>query len=367
MNLFYKMAVDRASSRYLSGWCFHRLHPDRPVELECCLAGKVLTTTTANLFREDLRELNVHPSGRCGFEMVLEQQCYPAGSFLTIRAKGAATALQRIPTDSFDHSRGRNNLLREKFRRLWPAARKGKPILFMHIPKTAGTSFNTFAIAAFPNGQSISHIELINKARYPEFQTKYLYISGHLPIGALKESFRLEGVDLYTIIREPYAQLHSHLKWLIRTAGDQHDNYFRNDNPAILELGASLASIDFQHPQAIESFIAQMGDLEAAFLDNMQLRYFLDTAPRRTATSDLAQATNNCRFFRKIGLTEQYSNFTAGFAQAHSLTRRGKPFQLNRSRSEPLFDTQSPEIRQALKPLVSLDLQLYEHISNLTD
>ncbi len=362
MNFFYKMAIDRASSRYLSGWCFHRLHSNRPVELECCFEENVLATATANLFREDLRELNVHPSGRCGFEMVLLQQCYPAGSFLTIRVKGSATALQHIPTDSFDPSR--RNLLRENLHKLWPAAQKGKPILFMHIPKTAGTSFNTFAIAAFPDGQSISHIELINTARYPELQSKYLYISGHLPIGALKENFQLDGVDLYTIIREPYAQLHSHLKWLIQTAYDQNDNYFRNDNPAVLELGTSLASIDFHQPQAIESFISQMGDLEAAFLDNMQLRYFLDNPPRRTATSDLATAKENALLFKQIGLTEQYSRFTAGFAQAHSLARQARTFQLNRSHSNPLFDIQSLEIRQALKPLVSLDLQLYEHIGN---
>jgi hypothetical protein len=291
---------------------------------------------------------------------VLQQHSYPAGSSLTIRVKGSTSPLQQIPTDTFDTVH--RNPFRETLLRLRPTAGTGKPILFMHIPKTAGTSFNTFAISTFPKGQSISHIELINKARYPELQKKYRYISGHLPIGTLKESFQLEGVDLYTIVREPYAQLHSHLKWLIRTASDQNDNYFRYDNPIILELGNSLASIDFQHTKAIDSFISRMGDLQAAFLDNMQVRYFLDKAPRRTAGDDLEKAKENCQLFRKIGMTEQYAGFTTEFVQAHSLSLQAKTFQLNRSHSKPLFDTQSPEIRQALKPLVSLDLQLYEHI-----
>lgn len=362
MKYYYKMAVDRANARYLSGWCFHRLHVEKPVELECLLDKHVIATATADLLREDLRELGVHPTGRCGFELVLQSPSqYPTGSNLTIVVKGSSSILRRIPTDTF--SSANHNGWLQGIRRLWPRPMKGKSIIFMHIPKTAGTSFNTFALSLFPKGRGISHIELIEKACYPELQRTYQFISGHLPVGILKDSFQLEQSDFYTIMREPYSNLHSHLKWLIRTASNQEDNYFRNTNPAIIELGNALATVNFSNARSLESFIAGMDDLEAAFLDNMQLRYFLDRPPRRTEPTDIDKAKANSCIFKNIGTTERYADFTASFIKTHSLVRRSKPFQLNRSREEPLFDLNDPATRDALYPLVYLDLQLYEDIN----
>lgn len=359
MRYFYKMAIDLANDRYLSGWCFHRLHAEKPVELECRLDEEVIAKATADIFREDLRELGVHPTGRCGFELVLQPRApYPSGSTLTIGLKGSSAILRQISTDTFT-SDDHNGLL-QGMRKLWPWPGNEKSIVFMHIPKTAGTSFNTFALSLFPKGRGISHIELIDKSRYPELQRRCRYISGHLPVGVLKKWFHLEQADLYTIIREPYAHLHSHLKWLIRTASTQNDNYFRLNNPAIIELGEALATVNFSHLKSLESFIAGMNDLEAAFLDNMQLRYFLDQIPRRTEHADLDKAKENCRLFRQIGITERYAEFTAAFIKSHAPIQSGRPFRLNRSREKPLFDLSDPAIRKALYPLVYLDLQLYE-------
>lgn len=359
MKYFYKMAIDLANARYLSGWCFHRLHVEQPVELECRLDKEVIATATAELFREDLRELGIHPTGRCGFELVLQPRSpYPTGGTLTIGVKGSSTILRQITTGTFTPA-DRIGWM-QGIRKLWPRPGKDKSIVFMHIPKTAGTSFNTLALSLFPKGRGISHIELIDKTRYSDLQRTYRYISGHLPVGTLKDSFQLEQADLYTIIREPYAHLHSHLRWLIRTASTQNDNYFRHNNPAIIELGNALATVNFSHAKSLKSFIAGMNDLEAAFLDNMQLRYFLDQPPCRTERADLDKAKENCRLFRQIGTTERYADFTANFIKTHALIQPGKPFQLNRSRERPLFDLSVPAIRDALYPLVYLDLQLYE-------
>ena len=89
-----------------------------------------------------------------------------------------------------------------------------------------------------------------------------------------------------------------------------------------------------------------MSDLEAAFLDNMQLRYFLDQIPLRTEHADLDKAKGNCRLFRQIGTTERYAEFTAAFIKSHTPIQSGKPFRLNRSRENRFLTS-------ATRPLVT--------------
>ena len=50
------------------------------------------------------------------------------------------------------------------------------------------------------------------------------------------------------------------------------------------------------------------------------------------------------------------------FVKLHKLQKIEKSKQLNRSKSEPLYDVADPQVREILQPLVGYDLRLYNHI-----
>lgn len=361
MNPFYKIAIDRVNANYLSGWCFHRFRPDRPVRLHCRIGGRVVAETVADRFREDLAALGIHRSGRCGFEFVLDaEHGAGGGQVLEIAVPGSIPALLRVSASSPEPV-GMRRIV-DRLRSLSPLRYRGKSIFFMHIPKTAGTSFNTLACSLLAGDGVVAHLELSDRSRYPQLQKQNRYLSGHLPVGVWKSCFDLSRADLLTIVREPYGHLHSHLNWLIETATSSTDNYFKQQNRVIYDLGRRLARLDFSEPAAVQRFVADLDDLGAAFLDNAQTRYFLDDQPRRTAPADLQQALGNLPLFHAIGVTEAYPAFVDRFLAGYHLRQPPPKSVLNRSAAPPLYDHTHPEFQEVLAPLVELDRRLYGDI-----
>ncbi|MCG6931092.1 MAG: hypothetical protein LJE64_11105 [Desulfofustis sp.] len=360
MSLFYKISIDHVNANYISGWCFNRFRKQAVVVLQCYRKDQLIGESRADKFREDLKALGIHPSGRCGFEFIFEAKGWsdPAQP-LSIRAKGSSSDLVSLPLND---DRGAGDAIVWKYLK-WAFKRRpaaGKTVVFMHIPKTAGTSFNTLAQAMYPKRSTITHIELRPHSQYAEFSDRYRYVSGHVRAGILKRCFASQRSEFYTIVREPYAQLHSHLKWLIHTAVSRDENYFRTSNQVIYSLGQRLSRVDFSSSISLSRFVETLSDIEAAFLDNVQTRYFLDDQPARVNVHDLDSAVENLKIFRLIGLTEDYEAFVTRFKQFNRLKASPESGRMNISRSSDLFDYQQDDLRAILKPLVWADLELYE-------
>ena len=361
MNVFYKISIDRVNANYISGWCFHRIFPHRTVRLACYQGDTYMAEARASMFREDLLELGVHPSGKCGFELITDRKGgFDFGQPLTIRLKEKGTVLVDLSGKTIDY--GETNL----YRHLKKVARRRKKLpqtaVFMHIPKTAGTSFNTLAQSLFPKGTAIHHIELLPEKDYRDLADTYNYISGHLRFGQLKEIFSADNAAFYTILREPYAQLQSHLKWLIQTAENPKEKYFKATNPVIYNLGRKLGQVGYFDIQALSEFVQTLSGIEAAFVDNLQTRYFLDRQPERVSNDDLAIAVANSRLFKLIGLTEHYDAFVCSFSEMNSIKLTAPAGRMNISKTEPLFDCDDKQVREILQPLVQADLQLYQSV-----
>ncbi len=99
--------------------------------------------------------------------------------------------------------------------------------------------------------------------------------------------------------------MHSHLTWMIRTAAEDSDNYFKHSNEVIYQLGKKLAGIEFGRVERIEDFVRNISNVEAKFFDNMQTRYFCEQEIGRVTEDDFRQAVNNIKEFSLIGLTER--------------------------------------------------------------
>jgi len=363
MNIFYKISIDHVNFNYISGWCHHRFFKERVIVLQLFLDNRLIAETTCDRFREDLKALQVHPTGKCGFAFAVDTDGrIQAGAVFAIRVKGSRRPLVQLPSPGSAAGSGsalrRRNIWRLKRRRVHQA------VVFMHIPKTAGTSFNTLAQTLFPKGSTISHIELIAADRYPALNQNYRYISGHLRYGLLKQHFDQEHHAFYAIVREPYTQLHSHLKWMIQTVKNPDDNFFKMTNQVIYRLGLKLAGIDFASPGSLAQFVGSLDDLEAAFLDNAQTRYFLNEQVLRVQDNDLETALYNASQFRLVGITEHYDDFVHRFKTINGIDVDENLQHMNISKSANLFNYHDESIRKTLKPLVSLDLKLYAHLAH---
>ena len=360
MNVFYKISIDRVNVNYISGWCFHRLWREKPLALQCIQNGRLVAETKADKLREDLQALKIHPSGRCGFEIVLENSTgFDSSLPISLRLKGSTTKLAEFYLD--DQIQDSRPGLYDFIARLLPSKKKSlKTAIFMHIPKTAGTTFNTLAQSLYPRSSTINHIELLPVAKYQGLSLHYKYISGHLRYGLLNHYFASEACGFYTILREPYAQLHSHLRWLVQTAANPDEKYFKTTNRAIYDLGCRLGKLDFGNLELVSEFIQALTFTEASFVDNLQTRYFLEDQPARVTEIELERALVHSRVFDLIGITENYDSFVKAFVEANNLKVEKQLGKINVSRSAPLYEYQSDTMKEIMKPLVHADLVLYK-------
>ena len=123
--------IDILNQEYASGWCFNRLSPARQTSISFRLNGHTVGEVTCDLPRDDLVEQRLHATGQAGFECIFDHPLEPdPGDRLTMHINGLP-----IPAASFPGSQV-----------LKVFAPESRPLFFVHIPKTAGTSFNT------PNG-----------------------------------------------------------------------------------------------------------------------------------------------------------------------------------------------------------------------
>jgi len=348
----YRWSIDRINGRFAAGWCFNRLQKTRPVTIVVTVDDTVIGEFTNDGYRPDLVEQKLHPTGVCAFDFSFPAAFDPASHtslsvfFDTVKKPIATFACREL------------EMLRPRL---------AKPVCFMHVPKTAGTSFNSFARNCFAGDRFITHIERLGGDARRRTAESADYFAGHLPLYELLELPAAARTDLYTIIREPYAHLHSHLNYVKGvTAGTEVENrYEYRHNDTIKRFSVKLNHIDFAVPETIRTFVDGLAEYERDFFDNMQTRYFLDYRPAVVARGDLEQATRNFSRFRSIGLTEHYEAFRDRFCADIGLSPQTQDLQSNKSSSYRLFDLSDPHIRAALKPLVVHDLDLYRAAADL--
>ncbi len=356
----YRVSIDRVNGRFISGWCFNRLRKDKPVSITIAADEGVLGSLTNNGLRRDLLDLKLHPSGICGFDFSFPSTFDPAAfQFLHLYFDGQKTPVLSIACSEIE-------MLRADLQR---------PICFMHIPKTAGTSFNAFARQCFASERFTTHIERLEPEARRKRAVEADYLSGHLILGDLAALSTVHPgaaagdppFDFYAIIREPYAHLHSHLNYVkgVIAASRDEAHYEFKHNQMIKSLSARLNEIDFDSLDEVVRWVEGLQGYERDFFDNLQTRYFLDKRPEIVGQDNLAQARDNLARFRLVGLTEQYDRFRECFCSHLGLPALEQPLKSNISESYRLFNPADQQIRSALYPLVAFDLTLYHYVEQI--
>jgi len=130
------------NSDRVSGWCFSDENYNNPVNLRFYADDVSLGESTASIHRADLKALSFHPTGNCGYEFTIP-------THINIREFASLKILvdnNEVPIKIIDTAS------------IQQVARiSGKKVIFMHVPKTAGTTFNSFAQTVFPEGCILNH------------------------------------------------------------------------------------------------------------------------------------------------------------------------------------------------------------------
>lgn len=344
-----KYVIDTVTTQKITGWCYWRLFPTKPIALTIYYGDELLGELVNDEFRQDLIDVAGHPTGRCGFTFSFPESFQlKTDCTLKIYIKSLVPCL----------------LASYEYNQIAQVCEGELPnIFFMHIPKTAGTSFNYYVRQFFPEDTSVTHIEGIQQERAEVFK-QYNYIAGHLSLGKLAELNPPDHFTYYTIIREPFKHLHSHLNWVKGVGVDKSSDFYKRHPPVVQKLSIELNSKKNDIKQMLGDFIENLDGFEIDFFDNIQTRYFLDYRPERVSDEDLQAAKNNCSLFKRIGVTESYKDFTIAFCQDNGLRYVEQPKRLNKAKIEPLYDIHSPEIQEILLPLVKADLALYDYVTN---
>ncbi len=346
----FKLAVDIVNDHYISGWCFHRLRKKTPVEVFFYGDDKKIGGCIADRPRIDLLETALHPNGNCGFYFKMPANFKSAGfKTLSLGTGKTNTILKRYDISQI-HSVVETSLPK---------------IIFMHIPKTAGSSFNIFARSIFREDQVKIHVEPHALHDLVELQKSCAFLSGHLTAGEIKKSITgSSGIELYAIIRDPYRQLHSHMNWIKGIGINQQHNFFAKHHRDFQNLSLAMNDIDFKKPKELQKFVDTINGLGAHLFDNCQTRYFLDHKPAKINDANFTEAKDNINLFRDIGLTEQYDAFLEIFCQRYSIKMVKQEGKINKSTQTPLFDVNDAATREILAPLVATDRLLYDYVKN---
>jgi hypothetical protein len=348
----FRYSIDKINGRFISGWCFHRIRKDERLTIRFVADDHYLGAVQAIEYRKDLKIKNLHPSGVCGFDFSFPDDFDP-GKYRLLKLY---VDKARRPLASIDC--GDVEVLEPD-----PAT----SIYFMHIPKTAGSSFNAFARLCFPTGEYAPHIERLSETGRRALVGNRKYVAGHLPWGEVGPLVEGSAYSLYSLLRDPYKHLHSHLNYVRSVhANAEHDVYNEyKHNDTIKELAARLNKVNFGDDDELQYFIQGLKGFHRDFFDNIQTRYFLDYRPEKVTVEDLENAKKNILRFQLVGLTEYYHIFLDRFCLDMGLPTQSQTEKSNKSEHYYLFDYRRQTTKQILSPLVGVDLLLYQYVSQI--
>ena len=151
--------------------------------------------------------------------------------------------------------------------------RKDPLIVFVHIPKTAGSTVNAVLNAHFDRGMMHCEGIMDNIPELTRVSAEADWISGHVPFHLMRG--RLQQVSdrplrFFSIMRDPVSQVCSHYNWLIeihRKGG----RFYRNHPEYIRKLSGIIRNSDNSDPSVI---IDNLNENTGLFL-NMQASMLL--------------------------------------------------------------------------------------------
>ena len=238
-------------------------------------------------------------------------------------------------------------------------------LLYIHIPKTGGTSIANFFKKHFDPDSVISELHAdqtwVNEGDIPEH---IKYIGGHTSFAEFNQKIDLSKWLVVTCIRNPLAQLVSHLLHFKRLNEVENRELFNGCSEEIKQIILRVAGIDLNSADSICTFYNTISNQELMQFDNIQTRcltsgFALNENGQRITFQELEYALRN---LQKINVVGEQNNLQCFF---NVVTKRMDwqaaadiPFD-NVATEKYGFDLNNPAIVNALWPFIRYDMALY--------
>ncbi len=228
---------------------------------------------------------------------------------------------------------------------------RNPPLVFLHLPKTAGSTFSSILqrhfvpaeIHSIRSDDTVANVERF-KNLPEEVRYRIRLLRGHQVFGL--HSYLAPGARYITILREPVARVISHYHYVKTTEHPMFIDAIREGGMSLVDYAASSISGELENGQT--RWIAGIWD------------------DRPLQESDLEQAIENIeKRFDWLGLTEHFDQSLIDLARKYRWLRiyYRKKNVLNSSHSNPV----PPQAIEAITERNRLDLKLYAYAKRRFD
>lgn len=239
-------------------------------------------------------------------------------------------------------------------------------MVFIHIPKTAGSTINEFMMKRLGRNECAIHLES-NRHWNASWEihsslAQKSFLSGHIRLLAVRQRLDLAGSVLTTVLRDPVEQLASHIAWARRLAEPGESfRFFRHDK-LIQEISLDLARRDLSSPKELGSWVQNLPKEPRSFFDNCQVRYLATRAQiDQVNSSDRRTAVDALQLFDVVGRNDCIASFLQEVSGRMNL--RGVPEdyeqRVNVAASKYGLNSNDSATRSALEPFTHHDEELY--------
>lgn len=267
--------IGNITSNRVSGWAYLR-NIKKPAEATLYIGGELIEQTTAELYRKDLKENGQHLTGQCGYVFVLDKEYDVEYLRNNVKVVVEEVELQRSAISFLNLESDNLGDIKDHY-------------FFIHIPKTAGTSFRKMLYEHFPQSCVFpNHADIRrNSGRYPtidalaeknkEKQAKIRLLAGHYTHNTSKVF--PNDCKKMLFLREPYERAISNL-FHLKKFGEN----FKNSS----------------YEEVFEKSFTNLDNLQVRYLSNAIRKQKLDRA-------DLELAKENLRNCHLVGITERFN------------------------------------------------------------
>ena len=324
--------IDCSIGPTVQGWVIKKGSTDAVCIKVIC--GDEVRIVQADMYRPDIHKKGLHSTGLCGFKVHFSRSNI---NVATVEVLQTINSLRKS---------------RESYRR--------HKLFLIHLPKTAGTSFNTLVKRSLGEDDFLVHIE--GQRDNWEHIVKKRYLAGHVNYDRYATFFKNKGYSSIVFFREPISQLVSHLNWVRHIHDIQETDFAKNHPDAVKNIAQQLSLIDYASVAELQRFVRKMPKSMYGLFDNMQVRFMAGVpSDRRVQDVDVQIALNNLRNIQMIGITEKFTDSIRYISSVTDLDLDANgPVVENKAPFTYGFDSSNSRLVDAVQPLIKYDIQLYQ-------